>query len=169
MKRRRTAILLSTVATVAFGTTLLVTGALAANVHLKGGKRAEPKYNDNGLTLSGSADLAGLGNADVYITIEAQGEATSTCTNPSGSTQPPGQNPAEVTLTGGLSIPKEEIKNGSLKFSVTTEGPTSPIPGAPGCPNGNWFQDITDVEFSSAKITVEQPQGTVVLELTNTL
>ena len=127
-----------------------------SSVHFKGGANAGPSFSDQGLTLNASGALSGLGNQDVLIQVIASGDAYSTCTNPSGATQPPGQNPADVTLGGSQSIPASEIKNGSLSFSVTTAAPASPIPGAPGCPNRKWTQAITDVVFYSATIVVIQ-------------
>ena len=128
----------------------------AASVHFKKGS---PVFTDQGLSLSASGALAGLGNGDVVITVTATGQPVAICTNPAGATQPPGQNPAEVTLTGVEAIPGSDIKNGTLNFDVSSGSPTTPIPSAPGCPNPKWTEDITDVIFAghSATITVYQP------------
>lgn len=135
---------------------------LAASVHLKGGKNAEPAFTDGGLTLSADGSLSGLGNGDVLITMEATADVTSTCTN-NGGNAAPGQNPAPLTVTGSQAIPEEELKNGNTPFSVTTIAPDPVIAGAPDCPNPNWVETIDDLAFTSATITVEQPEGTVVL------
>lgn len=151
---------LAVVAGLALGTT-----TDAASVHLKGGKNATPTFGDGGLLLSGDASLTGLGNGDVLISITAQADVTSTCTNPAGQTQPPGQNPAPLTVTGSVSIPASEIKNGNVTFHVETIAPDPVIAGAPDCPNPQWTELIEDLAFTSAVITVEQPPGTVVLTI----
>jgi len=154
---------------VVIGLMAIAPAALAANVHFKGGAHAGPTFRDNGLTLTASGALAGLGNENIVIGLSATGNPTGTCGNPGTNTfQAPGQNPAPVTLTGTQSIPAAKIKNGEVSFNVTTQGPVSPVPGAPDCPNRHWTELITDVAFTSATITVEQPAGTVVLQATCT-
>ncbi len=140
--------------------------AAAASVHLKGGANSEPSFFDGGLQLATEGALAGLGNEDLLVTLTATANVTATCTNPSGGNQPPGQNPASITVTGSQAIPASEIKNGNVAFALVTQSPDATIPGAPGCPNPNWTETITDLAFTSATITVEQPVGTLVLTVT---
>jgi hypothetical protein len=128
----------------------------ASSVHLKGGAGAKPAFTDNGLTLTASGALAGLGFGNVQVNLSATANPTAVCSN-NGGNAAPGQNPAPVTVTGSVSIPASAIKNGTTPFSVTTNAPTSPIPNAPDCANTNWTETITDMAFTSATITVFQP------------
>jgi hypothetical protein len=158
--KRSGAWLLVTMVTI--GCTAVV--ALAASVHLKPPNR-NPTFTDGGVLLMASGALAGLGGEDVLITLTAEADVTSTCTNQGGN-EAPGQNPAPITVSGSQSIPEEEIKNGNTPFAVVTNPPFTPIPGAPDCPNPNWSEEITDLAFTRATITVEQPPGTPVLTVT---
>lgn len=137
----------------------------AASVHLKGGRNAEPAFSDQGLSLSATGALSGLGNGDVVVNLDATADVTSTCTNQGGN-QAPGQNPAPITVSGATRIPASEIKNGSTTFAVDTVAPNPIIAGAPDCPNTNWTEAISDLAFTSAVIVVEQPAGTTVLTVT---
>jgi hypothetical protein len=128
--------------------------ALAGNAHLKGNHPLS--FTDNGLTLTGTASYAGLGNFDTLQTLTATGQPTATCTNPAGATQPPGHNPAQVTLTGSTAVPAGDIKNGNVTITTTTDPPVTPIAGAPDCPNPMWTENITDVAFTSATIQLCQ-------------
>jgi hypothetical protein len=155
--RTKLGIVLAVIAVV-FATTVF-----AANVHLKP-PNSEPVFTDGGLFLEGTASLAGLGNEDLLITLTAQANVTATCTNQGGNAAP-GQNPAPITVSGSQAIPASQIKNGNLMFDVFTVAPVALIPGAPDCANPNWTEQILDLSFTSAILTVEQPIGTVVFVL----
>ena len=142
---------------------LFGTSAFAAGTHFQP-PNGEPTFRDLGLALRASGDLAGLGNENVLISLEATADVTSTCTNQGGNAAP-GQNPAPLTVIGSEPIPASEIKNGRTPFQVDTEEPDTPIEGAPGCSNSNWTETIDDLAFTSATITVEQPPGTTVLTI----
>jgi len=157
------------VAGVAAAAALLYAASVyAASVHLKPPNR-NPDFVDQGITLNVMGNLAGLGGGDVVIDMTAQADATAVCINPgTGEQRPPGQNPAPATVGGQTVIPQNQIKNGNVSFTVTTTAPTTPVPGAPDCPNANWREVITDLAFTSATITVKQPAPTVVLTVTCT-
>jgi hypothetical protein len=151
---RRRILFIVTLPMMLAGFVLAASPALAANAHLKGNHPLS--FTDNGLTLTGTASYAGLGNFDTQQVLTATANPTATCTNPSGQNQPPGHNPAPVTVTGTTAVPKSDIKNGNVTITTTTAPPVTPIPGAPDCPNPNWTENITDMAFTSATIQVFQ-------------
>jgi hypothetical protein len=99
-----------------------------------------------------------LGNEDLTATLTATGIADVTCTNPAGNVAP-GQR-TSVTTTGTQS--DIEVKNGRATFNVTTAEP-GPLNPAEVCPNRKWTATITDVEFTSATLTLIQGGSTQTL------
>ncbi len=138
--------------------TILATAIYAANVQFK--KSVRTTFTDQGLTAQFCGALTGLGNGDVTITLVASGETTVMCINPAGNIAP-GHGSMVVTM-GQTSIPSTQIKNGNVSFCVTTTAPANPSAKEAGCPNNNWTAQITDVDFESATVVVEQG-GKVVL------
>jgi len=149
---RKIAPVLAAALVLVFGTT-----AYAGSVHLKG--NTSPSFFDAVLQLIQTVSLSGLGNQDLLVSLTATADVTATCTNPAGATKPPGQNPAPITVTGSEAIPAGQIKNGNLTFSIETQKPTTPIAGAPDCPNSSWSEDITNLSFTTANLTIQQPPG----------
>jgi hypothetical protein len=145
------------IATVLGAALVFVVAASAGNAHLRNNVRPNPAFTDNGLTLTAVAAYAGLGNFDTLQNLSATANPTADCVNPgTGEHRPPGQNPASVNVTGSTAIPAGDIKNGNVTISTTTNPPVSPVAGAPDCPNPNWVENITDMAFTSATITLFQ-------------
>jgi len=113
-----------------------------------------PTFTDQGTTLKATGSVAGLGNGDVTVTLNATGTATVLCTNPGGNIAP-GQT-QNVNVSGQQTI--TDVKNGRVTFSVTTIAPTAP---KNACPNGKWTASVTNVNFSSATLIVQQGGQTV--------
>jgi hypothetical protein len=113
--------------------------ALAQSGHFVG----TPTCRDIGTQVQCTGKVAGLGGTTFTITVQAQGTAVVTCTNPAGNVAP-GQNfTATVTGTSG---PFATPRNGQAGFRVTSNAPTAP-PGS--CPNPMWTATVTDVIFTS--------------------
>jgi hypothetical protein len=143
------------IATVLVAAAAFVATAMAANPHLRNNVRPNPAFVDNGLTLTGTAAYAGLGNFDTLQTLDATANPTATCTNQGGN-QAPGQNPAQVDVTGSTAVPASDIQNGNVTITTTTNPPEQPTAEEAGCPNDNWTAEITDMAFTSATIRVFQ-------------
>src|SRR4029453_13042056 len=150
MKRR-----IAVVALVFVAFALIAQQALAISPHLKG--RNPVAFTDNGLTLTATVSYAGLGNFDTLQNLAASAQPTGDCVNPgSGEHRPPGHNPAAGQGTGATAGPAGGIKNGNVTIATTTNAPGTPIPGAPDCPNTSWIENITDMAFTSATVTLFQ-------------
>ncbi|HVK08766.1 MAG TPA: hypothetical protein VM597_08325 [Gemmataceae bacterium] len=133
------------------GVALTAAVAVAANVHFK---PRDPTFRDNGTTLTATGSLAGLGNGDITITLQATGTASTTGYNQGGNAAP-GQN-VGVTVTGTTTISADKIENGQVFVAVSTPEPRQPTATEAGFPNNNWTAVITDVKFTTATITVVQ-------------
>lgn len=130
---------------------MFVTSAFAASPHFVEG----PFFTDLGSSLNATGKIAGLGNEDVTVTLEATGVADTQCRNKGGNVAP-GQDTL-VTATGSQTI--FDPKNGNVIFNVTTD----PIViGNEVCPNDHWTAEVVDVTFTDVTLTVEQG-GKVVL------
>jgi hypothetical protein len=150
--------LLLSIATVPIAVLAIVAAAIAGNAHLRNNVRPNPVFVDNGLTLTATAAYAGLGQFTTQQNVSATANPTATCSN-GGQHQAPGQNPAETTVTGSTAVPASDIKNGNVTITTKTNAPVTPIPSSSpdfSCPNPNWTEDITDMAFTSATITVFQ-------------
>ena len=75
-----------------------------------------PTFTDNGTTLTATGSVAGLGNEDVTVTLDATGTAKIIGINPAGK-RAPGQSKV-VNVSGETTI--TDVKNGRVDFSVTT-------------------------------------------------
>lgn len=131
--------------------TLLAIGLLTGTAQARVVFHAGPTFTDEGTTLNVTGNVSGLGNDDLTAVITASGVGDVTCTNPAGNVAP-GQR-TNVTTSGTQS--DIEVKNGRATFDVTTAEPPAPDP-AVVCPNRKWTAAITDVEFTSATLTLIQ-------------
>jgi len=103
---------------------------------------------DIGTQVQCSGKVAGLGGTTFTILVSAQGTASVTCTNPAGNVAP-GQ--SFTTTVTGQSGPFPTPRNGQSPYTVTSVAPTAP---AGSCPNPKWTATVTDVQFTTATITL---------------
>jgi hypothetical protein len=135
-------VLVATVALVVMLATATV--ALAQSGHFVG----TPRCTDIGTQVQCSGKVAGLGGTTFEIRVSAQGTASVTCTNPAGNVAPGQSFTTTSTGTGG---PQPTPRNGQASFNVSTTTPTAP---AGSCPNPKWTATVTDVQFTTATITL---------------
>lgn len=130
--------------------------AVAASPHFKG--RTGPTATDQGTTLNVTGTLVGLGQQGGTIELRAEGTALITCTNPSGKNDPPGQQPAPVSVSSG-EVPIQGVtKSGNFTFNLTTFEPSTE-----GVCKDNFTATLDDVQFSSYTIIVKQGGQTTTL------
>ncbi len=129
---------------------LMAVSLLAQSVHFV----KAPSITDAGTQLVVAGKLAGLGEGDVTVSVNANGLATVECTNNGGNVAP-GQL-TTVSTFGSVTLPAG--KNGNLVFSVATAAPSIP---SSACPNSQWSAAATDVAFNTGTITVQQGGQTV--------
>ena len=118
---------------------------VAANPHFVSG----PTFSASGGALAAAGKIAGLGNRDVTIVLDATG--VTTCRNRGGNV-PPGQT---ETVSGQVSNLHPD--NGQVSFTVMTASVSNP------CPD----RMAPNTMFTSATLTVVQG-GQVVLQQTFT-
>ena len=145
MQRRAAVLLLSTV---------LAMGLFAPSAFAAVKFHAGPTFTDKGTTLNVTGNVSGLGNENLTATLTATGVASVVCINPAGN-RAPGQD-TSVTTTGSQS--NIQVKNGRATFNVTS---AEPKVSSAACPNNKWKAVVTDVDFTSATLTLTQAGNTI--------
>ncbi len=144
----------------------LVTMALASgNAEAAVRFHSGPTATVSGTSVCTSANVSGLGNENIVVTISADYAATTTCRNKGGNVAP-GQPLVEDDVTT-TSAPIEP-KNGraQISFCSTAVQPSAfdLPPASQVCPNGNWSVDpIQQGDISLIGYTITARQGSTVL------
>jgi hypothetical protein len=124
---------------------------------------AGPTFTDQGTTVNSTGNVSGLGMGDLTVVLDASGTGSVICQNPAGN-RAPGQ---DISVDASGSQTGIEVKNGRASFDVTTAEPPPPDP-AVVCPSRKWTATITDVDFTSATLTLIQ-NGEIVFQQTTPL
>jgi hypothetical protein len=127
--------------------------AVASAAHFT--RQGAPTCTDVGTQLECTAELAGLGNEDLTMSISSGSFASVFCVSPGGN-RSPGQNKTPGTVTGSTTIPGSAIKNGRARISAETDEPVTPSAQAAGCPNPRWTTELDDVGFTNITVTISQ-------------
>lgn len=147
--------------------------AYAANAHYKKGGKPVCTVSivgGTGTAACTSGSVAGLGNADVRVSVSIGVSAPTFCHNPGNSSIVPGQNPATAIGSSALLFSPDQIKNGTLTIPPISASVSlaAPSPEVAGCPNGQWTVTVGTPSFGEGTYTFEQPLGTVVPRLSFT-
>ena len=140
--------------------------ARAANPHFVGPIKTNVDLENEEVTVFGK--IAGLGNQDVLITVEVVGTADVFFVNKGGN-EAPGQNKAPFHSLAS-EVFRPSAKNGNVTFSLDVDlsEALDELADSAEPPNRNWTTEIRNVEITGIRVTVEQPAGTVVLQMTLT-
>ena len=136
---------------------LTATTALAASLHFVG----SPKASVQGETVVVTGKVAGLGNEDITVTVEVDGEVVVYCISPGGN-RAPGQNKEPFTAVDSQTF-VPSAKNGQFTFriEVDLEEAIQDAVDAHECPNKNWTKEAGPIDLESATVTVEQGGQTI--------
>jgi hypothetical protein len=127
--------------------------AVPANIHLVG----DPTFTlvDGTLTVEGK--LAGLGNKDIQIIVDAEGTATFDVRNPAGNVAPGISK--KVDGSQSITVERTAFDNGHYDFSIDVTFDT----GTLDLPNDQWTATLVGVDLEAVTITVSQiPKGQTV-------
>ena len=105
-------------------------------------------------SLIGDGTVAGLGNEDAAVTLDAVGMPVVTCTNKGGG-EVSGQNPPPVSAHGSQFLAHETYTTtGTSPFHVET-APPEPLSATDlGCPSNTWTATIDFVFWKDAGLAV---------------
>ena len=137
--------------------TLSATNALAGSLHFVG----SPKAAVVGDAVVVSGKVAGLGNGDITVTVEVDGEVTVLCVSPGGNVAP-GQNKEPFTAVDSRTF-VPSAKNGQFTFTIAVDvaDAIAEAVAQHECANRNWTKEVDDISFDSATVTVEQGGQTI--------
>lgn len=131
--------------------------AMAANLHFVG----RPTAAADGETVVVTGKVAGLGNEDITVTVEVDGEVVVFSINPGGN-EPPGQNKEPFSAVESQTfVPSDD--NGHFTFTIVVDlsEAIQAAVDAHEVPNPNWEKEAGPVTLDSATVTVTQGDQTI--------
>jgi hypothetical protein len=139
---------------------IMLTSALAwarpaaGSMHFVGAPTADFNSGTNLVTVSGK--VAGLGNGNITVTTEVDGEIIILLINP-GSSLPPGQNKQPLNETDEQ-VFTPSPKNGQFTFTinVSLDDAVQSAINAVKLPNKNWVKEVGSVDVNSITVTITQ-------------